>query len=241
VFLHAPIPQSQSYHQFADQRRLLGIPNGLDVLSNAIFLAVGLPGILFLLSRNAGTATPSFALPQEKVPHVVFFLGVVLTGFGSAYYHWKPGNDRLVWDRLPMTIGFTAFFAAMIAERISVKAGLRLLLPLAAAGITSIVYWHWSELRGAGDLRPYILVQFYPLLGVVLLTSMFPSRYTGTAILFTAIGFYALAKLFESFDAEILNWTRVVSGHTLKHLAAGMAAYLILRMLRARRSVAAAE
>jgi hypothetical protein len=140
-----------------------------------------------------------------------------------------------------MTMGFMAFFAAMVAERISVKTGLRLLLPLTAAGVTSIAYWYWSELRGAGDLRPYIFFQFYPLISVLLLTSLFPSGYTGTSILFGAIGFYALAKLLESFDTEIFDWTRVVSGHTLKHLAAGMAPYWILRMVRVRRSVAAAE
>lgn len=36
-----PIPQPQEYHQFADQRMLLGIPNFLNVVSNVPFLLVG--------------------------------------------------------------------------------------------------------------------------------------------------------------------------------------------------------
>ena len=149
VFLHSPIPQDQAYHHFADRRALLGIPNCLDVLSNVAFLIVGLLGLVFLFCSDATGPGKPFLSRSERWPYAVFFLGVTLTAFGSAYYHLAPQNSRLVWDRLPMTIGFTAFLAAMIAERISVKAGLRMLFPLIAIGLASVVYWEWSELRGA--------------------------------------------------------------------------------------------
>ena len=36
----------------------------------------------------------------------VLFLGILLTGFGSAYYHLEPNDQTLFWDRLPMAISF---------------------------------------------------------------------------------------------------------------------------------------
>ena len=49
----------------------------------------------------------------------VLFLGIFLTGFGSAYYHWNPKNDTLFWDRLPMALTFMAILAVAVEERLS--------------------------------------------------------------------------------------------------------------------------
>ncbi len=237
VFLHSPVPQSQDYHHFADRRTLLGVRNCFNVLSNAIFLVVGLLGLRFLFRRNSFGEGDAFISRSERWPYVLFFLGVTLTAFGSAYYHLAPQNSRLVWDRLPMTIGFMAFLSAMIAERISIKAGLRMLIPLTAIGLASVFYWEWGELHGAGDLRPYGLVQFYPIVAIFLMFVLFPPRYTGSAKLLGALSLYALAKAFELFDAQFFDAIRAVSGHTLKHLSAGLATYVILWMLQERRGV----
>ncbi|MFQ5863873.1 MAG: ceramidase domain-containing protein [bacterium] len=163
-----PIPQSQTYHRFADQRTLLGIPNFLNVISNAPFFIVGLLGLFFLWRQRASDASGAFAERSEQWPYLLLFSGVALTCFGSVYYHLAPDNARLVWDRLPMSLIFMSFLAAIIVERISVKAGLLLLLPLVTVGIGSVIYWHWSELRGVGDLRLYIMVQFYPGLAMLI-------------------------------------------------------------------------
>lgn len=53
VFFLPPISQSEAYHNFADQRPLLGIPNCLNVISNAPFLIVGLWGVFALASDKA--------------------------------------------------------------------------------------------------------------------------------------------------------------------------------------------
>jgi hypothetical protein len=45
LLLLPPIPQDQSYHQFADQRILLGMPNFWNVVSNLPFIAVGAAGL----------------------------------------------------------------------------------------------------------------------------------------------------------------------------------------------------
>ena len=49
MFRLPPIPQPAWYHQFADQRRWLGIPNFANVISNVAFALVGICGIVFIL------------------------------------------------------------------------------------------------------------------------------------------------------------------------------------------------
>ena len=88
LLLLPPIPQDQSYHQFADQRTIFRIPNFWNVSSNLPFLMVGAVG-LWQFRRDAAK--------------VVFFVGVFLTGIGSSLYHWNPHDGTLFWDRLPMT------------------------------------------------------------------------------------------------------------------------------------------
>jgi hypothetical protein len=228
VSLIPTIPQSEAYHNFADQRTLLGIPNFLNVVSNVFFLFVGLWGIRFVWSGA------SFVDPRERWSYLVFFVGVTLTAFGSAWYHLRPDDRTLVWDRIPMTLGFMALVAAMVAERISVRLGLWLLAPLVAFGAASVIYWEYTQARGHGDLRAYALAQFGSLLVVFLLIALFPPRYTRSMDFAVALALYALAKIFEATDGPIFAMLRIVSGHTLKHLAAALSTYWILRMLRRR-------
>ena len=150
VFLSKPpIPQAPSYHDFADQRTFLSVPNFLNVISNLPFLFVGIWGLVAVTEpRSSG----SFLTRSERWPYAVFFLGVALTFLGSSYYHLHPTNARLVWDRLPMTLGFMGILSATIAERISVKAGVVLLPALVLAGVLTVGYWHCCpvNLQGVG-------------------------------------------------------------------------------------------
>jgi hypothetical protein len=242
VFLFAgpPLPQLLSYHDFADQRTLLGVPHCLNVLSNLPFVLVGTAGLRFVLRRDAVGPDRPFLTAAERWPYALLFLGVGLTCFGSAWYHLHPTNDRLLWDRLPMALAFMGLFDAVLGERVGVAVGRRLLLPLAAVGLASVLYWHWTEQQGRGDLRPYYLVQFYPLLAIPLLLLLFPPRYTGTDGLFAALGWYVLAKVLEHpGDIPVFSLGHAVSGHTLKHLAAACGAWALLRMVRGRRPVSA--
>jgi hypothetical protein len=113
VFFIDPIPQDPSYHAFADSRLLLKIPNFWNVMSNIPFLIVGGAGLYYVRSKN----NPGL-LPDLSMAYLVFFAGIFLTGIGSAYYHYAPGNSTLVWDRLPMTLGFMAFITIIIGEHI---------------------------------------------------------------------------------------------------------------------------
>jgi len=233
AFHFAPIPQNEAYHNFADQHALLGIPNCLNVVSNVLFLIVGILGIKFVLS--AGARGPAFVDPRERWPYFIFFLAVALTAFGSSWYHLNPNDATLVWDRIPMAIGFMALLATVVAERISVKLGVSLIAPLAGLGVASVVYWSVTQSRGHGDLRAYALMQFGSLLVLILLLALFPPRYTRGADVIVSLGIYALAKVFEAADLPVYSSLGgIVSGHTLKHIAAAISTYWILRMLRLR-------
>lgn len=54
-------------------------------------------------------------------------------------------------------------------------------------------------------------------------------------------GLYVLAKALEALDRPIFELGHIVSGHTLKHLAAAGAGYWILRMLLMRRLIDAIQ
>jgi len=236
----APIPQDPAYHRFADTRAVWGAANGWGVLSNVPFVLVGLWGFRDLLGAPVGKSAP-FIQSRERWPYALFFAGIALTGVGSAYYHWAPDNARLVWDRLPMTVGFMALLAAIVAERVSVTAGIVLLPALLLVGAASVAYWYAGELRGAGDLRPYVLVQFAPAALIPLMLWLFPARYTHGGYLVGVIVVYGAAKLFEVLDGPIYSMGHLLSGHTLKHLTAALAAWWLLRGLDARRPAAAEE
>lgn len=220
------IPQPAAYHRFVDDRTLLGIPNALNVLSNVPFLFAGIAGVI--------ACRRPF---EERSLYSVFFVAAGLVCVGSGYYHWAPDNERLVWDRLPMTAGFMSLLAAVIAERVDVGWGKRLLAPLLVAGVGSVVYWYWSEQVGQGDLRPYGLVQFLSLALIVYMLVAYRSKYTQAHLYWVGLGWYALAKVCEHFDQVIYEWTGVVSGHSLKHVAAAVGFFWLAAMIGRRRTV----
>jgi hypothetical protein len=235
TFSSPPVLQDPAYNHFADQRTFFGIPNFFDVISNAPLLLVGLLGLAFILLRATLTSQRAFATDHEVWSYIALFTGVTLSGLGSAYYHLAPGDNRLVWDRLPMTVIFMSFFAATISERISTRTGLLLLPILLSVGIASIIYWHVTELRGSGDLRVYLDVQYYTTAAIPLIAILFPSRYTRGRIVFTVFAVYVFAKVFELLDGAVYSLGHVVSGHVIKHIIAAVASLLILDMLRRRR------
>jgi hypothetical protein len=218
------------------------VPSALNVLSNFPFLAVGILGFIFL-ARGRSSASHLIDRAQGQLPklekpaYAVFFAGVLLTAFGSSYYHLAPSTARLFWDRLPMTVAFSALFAAVVAERISVKWSRILLLPFVIAGVASVIAWRLSEQQGSGDMRFYIFVQGFPMLALPMMMLLFSPRYTSSKWLWLTMLLYAAAKVTELLDVQIWNASGcAVSGHSLKHLLAAGATYSVLVML-GRRSI----
>jgi hypothetical protein len=218
LFTH-PIPQSPEYHRFADDRNLCGIPNFWNVMSNLPFVIIGIVGIAFLLRRRKETTFDAGGL--------TFFSGILLTGFGSVWYHLHPDNHTLIWDRLPMTIAFMAFFSVIIRECMHAEAGKKLLWPLLFLGVLSVYYWQMTESRGQGDLRFYFLVQFLPMLLIPLILLLFKSHGLPKRYFWLVLFAYVIAKVFEIKDVEIFHTTGI-SGHTVKHLMAAVAPLIFL-------------
>ncbi len=234
ALLAPPVPQDPRYHQFADPEPLLGIPAGFNVLSNLLFLWAGVAGLYALF------ATRSLAIAERARPaYAGFFGALILVAAGSAYYHVAPANATLAWDRLAITLAFMSLTTMLLAERVSERVALRLYPVLLVAGIASIVYWRLGDGAGQGDLRAYALIQFLPLALAPLILGLYPSRFTRAHELWWVLVWYGVAKGCEQFDHEIYAALGFVSGHSLKHLAAGIACLVVLRHLRRRAPLAA--
>lgn len=222
IFTQNPISQNTNYHLFKDSRKWF-IPNFWNVVSNIPILIVGVLGLYKVSITDKLTIVDNF-----KIAYIMLFLGATLVAFGSGYYHLEPNNQSLVWDRLPMTIAFMALFSITISEFISVQIGKASLLPLILAGISSIIYWHFSEGWGEGDLRYYVLVQFFPILVIPIILICFRSLYTRVHAYWGLLLTYIAAKLFEHFDGEVYNLLGFISGHSIKHVLAAMGLYILL-------------
>lgn len=223
IFFFERLPQDPAYHKFADSNTLFSIPNFWNVFSNLPLVIAGIAGLLFLLKMDVTQSSTLYVKAYR-----FFFLGVALSGMGSAYYHLAPANDSLVWDRLPMTIAFMAFFTIILSEFVSFYIGQILFYPLLVIGIVSVVYWQITESMMIGDLRFYILVQFLPLILTVVILILFRSNSSLSPYIWFILLAYFIAKVFELFDYEIYQMTKFVSGHFLKHIAASIAPIILI-------------
>ena len=213
--LHGPIHQFAHYHDFADQRTLLGIPHACDVLSNLPFLLVGLYGM-----RQCWRSAPRHGLAGWWL----FSLGLLLTAFGSSWYHLAPDDARLVWDRLPIALASGGLLAAVWGDCRQRDS----LLPagLLALGAGASVLW-WQQ---TADLRPYLLLQGLPLLMLPLWQWINRRPAAERRAMALAIGLYALAKVCELLDHPLAALLPL-SGHTLKHLLAAAGTLVVLSIL----------
>lgn len=218
LFSFPALPQDLAFHDFADQRPWLGVANFANVMSNLPFLLVG----LFGLWRAQQTPHTELRLPAS-----VLAGGVLLVSLGSSWYHLQPSNASLLWDRLPITIAFMSLLAMLLRERVLSVGGQIILPSLLLLGIGSVLYWYLGELRGAGDLRPYLAVQFLPMLLLPLILLLYPAHYIQNNRLWWALLLYVLAKLAEHFDSALLE-SFAFSGHSMKHLLASFAVLAIV-------------
>lgn len=225
LFTLPPISQDTSYHNFADQRNFFGIANFCNVISNLPFLAFGLMGLYHWLVENK-------KLSPNSIANLILFSGVIGIGLGSAYYHFNPSNKTLVWDRIPMTVTFMAFFSIVISRYLNKRWGAILLFPLLILGIASVLSWYNGEIKGAGDLRLYALVQFYPMIAIPIIIFMYSTPKAARVDILVIIVLYVVAKFFEHGDAGIFNVGEIISGHSVKHLFASGSILIMLRMVK---------
>jgi len=229
MLAHGPIPQLAHYHEFADTRSLLGLPNAGDVLSNAGFALVAAWGFAVLAPRSRDPR-----LARSWPGYALFLAALALTAAGSAWYHLAPDDARLVWDRLPIALACAGLLAGVYADTHEPPRSRALPLALAIAGAASVLWWSITDARGAGDLRPYLFLQAAPLVAIPLWQAGAGARRAERLAFAAAIALYAAAKAFELADRAVFDALGFASGHTLKHLLATAASAAIVASLAAR-------
>jgi hypothetical protein len=224
VWSMSAIPQPVEYHQFADQRKFLGIPNFANVVSNLIFIFFGIYALFVIWFRSVSADEL-----MSSASIYIFYLGLIAIGATSAYYHWSPSNDGLLWDRLAMSISFMALFSFILSAHFHQRVGSYLLMPLMVLGVASVVYWYYTESLGQGDLRAYLLVQFLPVILIPFILLLFPSKKYQAGYIWLVLLIYILAKLAEHYDAQIMHALVEISGHSIKHILSALAAMIFLK------------
>jgi hypothetical protein len=139
-----------------------------------------------------------------------------------------------------MTVAFMSLLAAQVGDRLSARAGLAVLVPMLLVGAASVLYWRATERVGSGNVLPYGILQAYSVAMLLLITRLHPSRYTHGGDLYWVFAAYVLAKLFELLDRPVLALGSVISGHSIKHLAAAAGGLVVCRMLMRRTPATAA-
>ncbi|MGV3743406.1 MAG: hypothetical protein ACO1NO_13960 [Burkholderiaceae bacterium] len=226
LHVYGRVAQFPDYHAFADQSAHLGIPHAGDVLSNAGFVLVALWGFWRLRPLR------KHALLNKSWPGYSLFLwALLLTAFGSAFYHLAPDNARLLWDRFPIALACAGLLAGMRADTVPNAHSRRDTILLAVFAMASVAWWYATELAGAGDLRPYLLLQGAPLVLIPLWQAIYRAPKTERIAVGAVIFLYVIAKLAEATDHAVLNSLGMLSGHTVKHLLATAAATVIVHKL----------
>lgn len=219
-----PLNDSPAYFAFVDDRAFFGVSNAWNVLTNLPFLYVGY--CMFKTYKSEANA-------YYRYPGFVLALGMVLTAFGSAYFHWNPNSETLFWDRLPMVIAFTGVLLFLVTDRFSPDLTLAAAVPMLLLAIGSVIYW-----KVADDLRPYAVLQLGLLLFSILIAVFRkPNRITNGAVFGMAF-FYLLAKVVEYQDGALYEMSEhFISGHSLKHLFAAGAVIIFACRFKVRTEV----
>ncbi|MBY0386239.1 ceramidase [bacterium] len=216
VWSYLPVQDPTQYFLFADVRRIWGLDNFWNVFSNVLFLHVSLFGfILFIRNYHAY----DLGLWES---FLVLNVSVFLTCWGSSYFHLRPTEQTLFWDRLPMSLGFAGLVSFIFADRVTDRY-VRILLPifmlLSGASVFGIDH-------GPKDIRPYIVIQYGSLLACLIIMLFHRRGRLSNAVIYFGLAFYGLAKVCEHFDQLIFDYF-FLSGHTLKHVLAALAVFMI--------------
>lgn len=220
------IPQIANYHDFADQQTLLGIPHFGDVVSNLGFALVAIIGWI-----NLAPASADVAFRDSWPGYRLFLIGLFLTALGSTYYHLAPDNSRLVWDRLPIALACGGLLAGVWSDVRQRRCNV-LSATLGILAIFSVAWWHFTEQTSVGDLRPYLLLQMLPIILIPLWQWLYDKPKTERITFACSLVLYVVAKVAEINDHEIAALLGGgLTGHTLKHLLATLAAAMIVTAL----------
>ena len=199
------VAQHAHYHAFADQRTLWGVPCALDVLSNLAFALMGGWGLMRLFGHTNGIAQ---AAGSQRTLSVLFFAGLAI-------------------DRLGMVSAFAGLLGLAATDRVSARSGLWLAAAVLALGPVAVLVWAHT-----GNLLPWSVLQGGGMVLIVVLALRPPVGGAWGIPLAAVIAWYVLAKLLELGDHAVFAATQGwVSGHSLKHVFAAMAAWPVIALM----------
>jgi hypothetical protein len=221
------VGQPAGFHAYAEQRALWGIPHALDVLSNLPFAIAGAIGLVTL------RRVPPAALPAvQRHGARLFFVGLLVTAAGSSWYHLAPHDPGLAIDRLAMSVAFAGLLGLAAACGISERAGRVLMPAVLLCAIAAVLQWYVT-----GNVLPWVLVQGGGMLLVVCVAVFCAAAKPGLEVRWAWVLLaYLVAKLLEIGDQQVFHASgELLSGHTLKHVVAALAAWPVIAALSARR------
>ncbi|CAL9230011.1 unnamed protein product [Arabidopsis halleri] len=224
MFITPKVPlDSFRHHIFADKRNFMGVPNTLNVMTNFPFLIIGVLGFVLCI----GGSFFNISLKGEIWGWTLFYAGIASLAFGSAFYHLKPDDNRIVWDTLPILIAYSSLFSSFLVERAGEIVGLCCLIVLLFISLFSIAY-----ARVFNDLRLCMTFQLIPCLAIPVMTVLLPPKYSHSRFWLWATAAYTIARIEGLADSKIYNANRyIISGHSLEHLCSAAATLLLTIML----------
>ncbi|HEY5951180.1 MAG TPA: hypothetical protein VIV40_37065 [Kofleriaceae bacterium] len=216
IALAVPMTRAPAFHRYADQRSWLGIPHAGDVVSNAGFLIVAIWSVLRAQTSYARLAC----------------LGVAAIALGSGAYHVAPSDTTLAFDWAPIAITLMIVTAAVIDDRIGERAGRFALVVGPLLAVASVVLWLATGGTGGGTVTPYGAVQALGITLPPLIALVAPGEIPRRPLLLAVLCF-AIARLCAANDQQLLAAIGI-GGHSLKHVAAAIAAGFALSALTSR-------
>ena len=225
---YGPIPQPQEYHDFADDREFWSIPNTFDVMSNLVIIFPGIVGLAFVHERRGSSDIPV----DETSIHITLFAGMILTFAGSVWFHLDPNDSTMLWDRLGMSVVIGSCISLIINDMLDRNLAAKIHIPILLASIISVIWWPVFD-----DLRIYFIVKHQPFIIFPILLLFGTRLYNKISGYYWGLSMFALATLFEFTDQLIFNLTGFISGHTLKHISAGIGLWFLMVMVRDRQKI----
>jgi hypothetical protein len=229
---YGPISQPQEYHDFADDREFLSIPNALDVMSNLVIIYPGIVGLALVHERRKNSQ-----LSDDEVSiHITLFSGMILTFAGSVWFHLDPNDSTMLWDRLGMSVVIGSCISLLIHDMYDRGLAGKVHLPIVVLSLISVLWWPVFD-----DLRFYFIVKHHPFILFPILLFYGNRIYDKVSGYYWGLSMFILATVFEFTDLQIFEITGFISGHTLKHIFAGIGLWFVMAMIRDRKLLTAEE
>jgi hypothetical protein len=172
-----------------------------DILTNLPILIAG----LYILSYK-----------NQKLK--VLGIHVILLSIASSYYHINPNNNTILIDLLSISLISSLLIMYLLNIRNNY---IKILLYLLSIG--TVLYWKYSS-----NLLPYSL--FWLSVTILLLYKYYDTKYKYKSLLI--VGLIIAIRIVEIYDKQIYKLTNnILSGHSLKHILAGIGIYLIANLL----------